>query len=79
MSFKLNWQESTTILKEPLGIVYTENYTQSLVAANVSDASANDSARKTRQLTQGFSLYSLLVFISYSLNTDYIASKIPYF
>ncbi|CDP04556.1 unnamed protein product [Coffea canephora] len=44
-------QESTTILKEPLGFVYSENSTQSL-AVNVSDASANDNARITRQLTE---------------------------
>ncbi|KAL3521790.1 hypothetical protein ACH5RR_014624 [Cinchona calisaya] len=44
-------QESSANPKEPLGIVYSENSTES-VAANASDDSANDNARKTRQLTE---------------------------
>uniref|UniRef100_A0A5B7AR26 Hexosyltransferase n=1 Tax=Davidia involucrata TaxID=16924 RepID=A0A5B7AR26_DAVIN len=42
-------QESSTTLKEPLGIVYLENFTKSF---SDSDDSAEQNSRKTRQLTE---------------------------
>ncbi|KAL3850979.1 hypothetical protein ACJIZ3_012861 [Penstemon smallii] len=43
-------QESSTALKEPLGLVYSENSNES--SSNYSDASSGKNARVTRQLTE---------------------------
>ncbi|KAL2483896.1 putative galacturonosyltransferase 4 [Forsythia ovata] len=43
-------QESATILKEPLGAVYSENSTQSVL--NYSDGSIRENSRITRQLSE---------------------------
>lgn len=45
-------QESDAILKEPLGIVYSENSSLSLL--NGSDGKSNENARKARQLAEDF-------------------------
>ncbi|KAL3820861.1 hypothetical protein ACJIZ3_006766 [Penstemon smallii] len=43
-------QESSTMLKEPLGVVYSENSIES--SSNYSDASSGENTRITRQLTE---------------------------
>ncbi|KAI3456615.1 hypothetical protein Pfo_013278 [Paulownia fortunei] len=52
-------QESSTTLKEPLGIVYSENSTES--SSGDFSASSGENARITRQLTGGFYLLHFLL------------------